>query len=315
MSIPPADRRLDLSKLRVFLEVTRTGNFTVAARRLHVTQSAVSHAIRSLEASIGRELIAWQRRRFTLTDEGRYLQETCERVFRDLDEAERVLGPASTGLPQVLTIGVTVEFGTSILVRKLRPLLEATPWLRVQFRFRDDLAPLLLRDDIDAAVDCRPHSHPSILATGLFREKYVIVASPAFLEGHPVHRPMDLERVPVISPERGGTWWANALRTFPGRQRPVLQDVVEVDQVRGMVHAALEGYGVALLPKYTVLAPVERGELVVLFPKLRLLEDWFCLYQKQIHAARDKNRVLTEFLSQLDMTEFGDAIKRVAEPR
>ena len=45
----PANGRLDLGQLEVFLEAARTGNHTAAARRLHVTQSAVSHAIRKLE--------------------------------------------------------------------------------------------------------------------------------------------------------------------------------------------------------------------------------------------------------------------------
>jgi DNA-binding transcriptional LysR family regulator len=307
----PGTRRLDLAKLEVFLEAARNGNYTAAAKRLHVTQSAVSHAIRKLEEAAGRSLIEWRRRRLALTGEGEFLLGVCQRVFQELGEAERVLGLRAPGLPQVLTIGATVEFGTSVLVRKLRPLAASTPWLRLDFRFRDDLAPLLLRDEIDAAIDCRTHVHPSIEATALFREKYLLVASSAFLEAHPVRRPADLERVPVLSLDRDGAWWANALRAFPGRRRPVLGHLVEVDQVRGMVHAALEGYGVALLPKYTVLGKVSRGELVALFPRLRLLEDWFCLYQKRTHAAREKNRVLAEYLSRMDMREFGDAIKGV----
>jgi LysR family transcriptional regulator for metE and metH len=72
-------RRLDLAKLEVFLEAARTGNYTVAAKRLHVTQSAVSHAIRKLEASLGHHLVEWRRRHFTLTGEGHYLLEVAER--------------------------------------------------------------------------------------------------------------------------------------------------------------------------------------------------------------------------------------------
>ena len=76
-----------------------------------------------------------------------------------------------------------------------------------------------------------------------------------------------------------------------------------------MLHAALEGYGVALLPKYTVLGKVARGDLVALFPRLRLLEDWFCVYQKRARASREKNRMVTEFLLRLDVAEYGDAIR------
>jgi DNA-binding transcriptional LysR family regulator len=301
--------RLDLDKLRVFLEASRCGNYTAAARRLHVTQSAVSHAIRKLEEGAGARLVEWRGRRFTLTGEGEYLEEVCQRVFRDLDEAGQALSQRAGPLTQVVTVGATVEFGTSVLVRKLRPLLDAVPWLHLDFRFGDDLAPLLLRDEIDLAIDCAPLVHPSLQATALFREKYLLVASPAFLAAHQVRRPTDLERVPVLSLDKKGAWWANAMRAFPGRRRPVLGHIVEVNQVRGMVHAALEGYGVAILPKYTVLGKVARGELVALFPRLRLLEDWFCVYQKRAHAGREKNRLLTDFLTRLDVSEFGDAIR------
>ena len=301
--------QLDPGRLRVFLEAARCRNYTVAGRRLHVTQSAVSHAVRKLEAAVGRPLVEWQRRRFSLTDEGEYLRQVAEQVFHDLGQAEQVLAAQVPGGTQVVTIGATVEFGTTVLVRKLRPLLDAAPWLRVDFRFRDDLAQPLLRDEVDLAVDCATHSHPSIQATRLFREKYLIVASPAFLAAHPVHRPIDLEQVPVLSVDKSGAWWGNALRSIPGRSRPVLRQIIAVSQVHGMVHAALEGYGVALLPKYTALGKVARGDLVTLFPRLRLLEDWFCIYQKRARAGRDKNRVLTEFLLRLDVAEYGDAIR------
>jgi DNA-binding transcriptional LysR family regulator len=306
--MPNAPIKLDLGKLEVFLEAARCANYTTAARRLHVTQSAVSHAIRKLEAGLGRSLVEWRRRRFTLTDDGEYVRQVCEQVFGDLARAEHVLSSRVPGRTQAVVVGATIEFGTTVLVRKLRPLLDAAPWLHVDFRFRDDLAQLLLRDEIDLAIDCVPHAHPSIQATRLFREKYLMVASPAFLAANPVRRTIDLERVPVISLDKDGSWWANALRSVPGLRRPVLGRIIEVTQVRGMVHAALEGYGVALLPKYTVLGKVARGDLKALFPRLGLLEDWFCVYQKRANAKREKNRVVSDFLLRLDVSEFGDAI-------
>ena len=51
-----------------------------------------------------------------------------------------------------------------------------------------------------------------------------------------------------------------------------------------------------------------------LFPGLRLLQDWFCVYQKRTNAERAKNRVVTEFLLRLDISEFGDAIAGPSRP-
>src|SRR5512142_516408 len=116
----PMPVRLDLGKLEVFLEAARCGSYTAAARRLHVTQSAVSHAIRRLEDGIGRNLVEWRQRRFTLTGEGEYVRQVCEQVFHDLSQAELVLSSREPGRRQAITVGATVEFGTTVLVRKLR---------------------------------------------------------------------------------------------------------------------------------------------------------------------------------------------------
>jgi len=43
------------------------------------------------------------------------------------------------------------------------------------------------------------------------------------------------------------------------------------------------------------------------FPKLQLIEDRFCIYQKRQRAGREKNRVITDYLQGIDMKEFGGA--------
>jgi len=50
-------------------------------------------------------------------------------------------------------------------------------------------------------------------------------------------------------------------------------------------------------------------QIRALFPRLPLVEDWFCLYEKRVHSGREKNRLLSDYLRRLDMSEFGDAIK------
>ena len=72
--------QLDLYQLRAFHAVGQTGSFTGASRRLHLTQSAVSHAVAKLEATAGMALVARRGRELRLTDAGRRLWEASERL-------------------------------------------------------------------------------------------------------------------------------------------------------------------------------------------------------------------------------------------
>jgi len=304
---------IDPGRLRVFLEVARAGGYQEAARRLHVTPSALSHALRRLQSDLGHELFDWRSRRFTLTAAGDQLFQTCRIAFDQIDEAEKLLDARGASPPAHVVLGSTTEFGTTVLLHKLRPLFNAHPQLRVDFRFTNDLKGLLLRDEVDLAVDCRPHVHPAVHRTHLFREKYIVVAAPEFLERHPVRTTLDLGRTPVLSLDPDGQWWTNLLSALPAARRPTLGRIVVIDHIRGMIHATLAGYGVSLLPKYALLPELERGALTVLFPRLRLLEDTFCVYQKAARLARPGNRLLTEFLAHMDVREFGDAIGKAAQ--
>jgi LysR family transcriptional regulator, glycine cleavage system transcriptional activator len=299
---------LELNKLEVLREAARSGNYTAAAARLHLTPSAVSHAIRKLEAGLGRGLVEWRGRRLTLTDEGEYLYRVCERVFGELDEAGERLAGKDAGIEKTFVLGATVEFGSNVLIRKLRPFLEAHPELRLDFYFSNELTQPLLRDEIDLAIDCRPHPNPAVERISLFREKYSVVASPVFLKRHPVRTPFDLERLPVLSLDKEGGWWRNMLEAVPQDARPVFGRIIAFNHIRGMINAAAEGLGVALLPRFTILDELAAGELNVLFPRLKLLEDRFCIYQKRARAGREKNRLLTRFLTSMRVDEFGDAI-------
>ncbi len=304
--------RLDLNKLRVLREAARAGSYTGAAERLHVTQSAVSHAIRNLEQSLGLQLVEWRARRLCLTEHGELLQKATERVFADLEEVEEALLGARAGRVAV-RVGATVEFGTMVLIRKMGPLLRANPSLHLDYYFSHDVATPLLRDEIDIGVDCRPHPHPSVESIPLFRESYVAVAADELLARWPVRRPLDLEDAPVLSMDQDGEWWGNLLRAIPVDERPTFRRVVWINHVRGIINAALDGQGVGFVPKYAVVKDIAEGRLRALFPELTLLEDRFSIVQKRSRAHRSKNRLVTEHLRGLDASDFGDAMLPVVD--
>ena len=72
---------MDLYQLKTFFTLGKVKNYTETADALHVTQSAVSHAIKKLENSVGTPLIRKKGKDFKFTEAGRELFRSCEMIF------------------------------------------------------------------------------------------------------------------------------------------------------------------------------------------------------------------------------------------
>jgi DNA-binding transcriptional LysR family regulator len=295
--------QLDLYQLRAFHAVGQTGSFTGASRRLHLTQSAVSHAVAKLEATAGMALVARRGRELRLTDAGRRLWEASEQMFATLEAAVEDLG--ETRPRGRLRLGATVEFGSGILMRHIGPFLAAHPDLEMDFTLTYDLLPPLLRDEVDLIIDCRQHLHPDLERLPLFRETYVVAGSPGFHAARAIASARDLGLCPVLSLDKAGAWWHRFLLALPEPERPAFGRIIEVNHLRAMINAAAAGLGALLAPTYSVLPELERGDLVPLLPGVRPMEDCFSLYQKKIKAGLHRHRLLTEYLSGIAPAEFG----------
>ena len=299
------DARLDLPQLRTFFTLAQTGSFTACAQRLHRTQSAISHAMAKLEDLAGVPLLERRGRELGLTDEGRRLYQACEQVFATLDAAADDLQRNQTLARGRIRVGVTVEFGSSILMKHMQPFLAAHPGLDMDFTLSQELLPPLLRDDLDLIIDCQEHPLPALKKVPLFRETYVVACAPAFRKAHRLRVPTDLARCPILSLDKAGTWWNRFLMALSDREQPQLDHIIAVDHIRAMIHAAVAGMGVLLVPRYSVLDELKRGDLVALFPSIRPAEDRFSIYQKKVKATQEKQKLLTQYLQSLSPEEFG----------
>ncbi|WP_291202114.1 LysR family transcriptional regulator [Geothrix sp.] len=299
------DALLDLPQLRTFYTLAQTGGFTACARKLHRTQSAVSHAMAKLEDLAGVPLLARRGRELGLTEEGRRLYLACEQVFATLDAAADDLRRHQSLAMGRLRVGTTVEFGSSILMKHMQPFLAANPGLEIDFTLSHDLLGPLLRDDLDLIIDCQEHPLPALKKSPLFRETYVVACSKAFRKAHRLRVPADLSRGPVLSLDKAGAWWNRFLMAVPDHEQPQLDRIIAVDHIRAMIHAAVEGMGALLVPRYSVLGELQRGDLVALFPAIRPAEDRFSIYQKKVKANHEKQKLLTRYLQGLSPEEFG----------
>jgi len=118
-----------LNWLRAFEASARALSFTAAAQELHMTQSAVSQQIKSLENALGRTLFYRRVRGLELTDEGRGYLPTVQAAFYTLEEGTALL--VGRNDPDVLELHANLSFAIFWLTPRLGRFMDEHPWVHL----------------------------------------------------------------------------------------------------------------------------------------------------------------------------------------
>jgi DNA-binding transcriptional LysR family regulator len=181
---PSPDRRsLDLSQLRSFLAVADQLSFSAAARRLGLSQSAVSQHVRRLEQAVGTRLLTRDTHSVALTAEGELLTGRARSIVELNDDIFRSV--AGTGPRGRVRFGVSEDFALSRLPQLLRRFRQTHPAIDLELviglsvslhrRLRSRELDLVLAKRADPADDAR-----LLDARLLFDDQLVWVAAPGF---------------------------------------------------------------------------------------------------------------------------------------
>ena len=118
---------LDSRQLRAFSILARTGSFTATAHELHLTQSAISHAIRALEEDIGCRLLDRMGKTVVLTQAGEQLLVHAERILEEMAAARSGLSHLGKWGSTRLRIGASTTACQYVLPAVLREFKESFP--------------------------------------------------------------------------------------------------------------------------------------------------------------------------------------------
>jgi LysR family transcriptional regulator of beta-lactamase len=250
MPLPP----ISLNSLRVFEAAARHLSFTQAAGELCVTQAAVSHQIRTLEAQLGQPLFVRTPRALQLTEAGQGLLPGLQ---QGLGLIEQVLRRFDSGQPvERLTVGVVGTFAQGHLLARLPEFEAAHPNIQLRLLTHNNRVDLLA-EGIDAAIR---------FGDGAWRSEAAQALSPAPLaplcsarSAARLRQPSDLCSALLLRSFRSGDWdaWAQAA----GLQLPQARGP-QFDSSVLMVQAALQGEGVALAPPSMFERELAEGRLV-----------------------------------------------------
>jgi LysR family glycine cleavage system transcriptional activator len=236
-------RRLPpLNALKAFEAAARQESFTRAAEELCVTQGAVSHQVKALEAELGVKLFNRERQRLVITEAGRgYLVVIRDALDRIADGTERLQQRQNAG---ALTVSTSPNFAAKWLVHRLGRFAEAHPEidLRVSASMHHvDFA----REDIDLAIRHGDGTASGLHVARLCAEELFPVCSPRLTDGrNALREPADLGRTTLLHVDTRQDWskWLDAA----GVKGVDLTRGLVLNQASMAIDAAVDGQGVAL---------------------------------------------------------------------
>ena len=179
---------MEMQQVRYFLSVARTLNFTRAAEQCHVSQPALTRAIKQLEHELGGELIRREGRLSHLTDLGQRMLPLLQQCYDSAQAAKAVAGAVKRGDVARLTLACSSTLDVGFLMPAIAEIFRAFPG--IQFRLRrgsaSDTAGWLKQAEVDLAIAGTDPDQPDrwdrLDSWPLFTESFGILIG----SGHPL---------------------------------------------------------------------------------------------------------------------------------
>ncbi len=297
---------LERSHLEIIRAVEQFGSLTAAADKLHLTQSALSHAVRKLEDQL--DLALWYREGHSLrpTQAGAYLLGVAERLLPQLERAETQLRQYARGERGTLRIGMECHPCYQWLLKIVAPYLAQWPSVDVDVKQKFQFGGIgaLFGHEIDLLVTPDPLYKDGLTFEAVFDYEQVLVVGP----GHPLRNaayvkpgqlvdetlityPVSLDRLDIY------TRFLTPAGVAPKRHKPI-----ETTDI--MLQMVASRRGVAALPRWLVeenrskfdVAPVKLGRQGVakqIFIGFRAMDtdiDYLHAFVDLARAHRDTTR-------------------------
>ena len=250
---------MDWDKLKIFHAVAEAGSFTKATLNLHLSQSAISRQIQSLEQGLKVQLFERHARGLVLTENGEYLFKTAHEVISKLKDVETAFGDKKNKPSGKLTVTTVVSFGTTWLTPRIQEFMQLNPEIEIELIFDDKELDLSTRQ-ADIGIWMRRPKQLNYIQRKLMDINYHIYGSTKYLEKYGYPKSLnDLNKHRFISYGKGAPSpvfnpdWALKLGMKEQKKR---KPIMKVNSVYGLLLAVQSGVGLAALPDYiTVSVP------------------------------------------------------------
>lgn len=271
---------MDLNLIGLFVEIVESRSLSAAARKLGMTRANVSQRLKLLERETGAQLLRRSTRSFELTQAGRTLFDSGQRMLEELSTARASIDSLGQTLRGRVRISVPTGFGRMFVGSKLLEFARAHPGIALTVTF-DNLIEDLIASEVDVALRILSTPPLDYVARHICPIDWTLCASAGFLREHgPVTHPSDLEKHQLI-----GSPYSRERASVELRHRQNDADVhtitvpptLQSTDYPFLTDAVRAGMGIGVLPVYVMHVPMNQ-DLQPILPEYRVVGRQSTLY-------------------------------------
>ena len=263
--------------------LSRKGSFTLAAKELHLTQSAISHAMKALEQDVGCRLLDKVGKKILLTQAGEQFRERVEKIFSEMRIARSELNKLGEWGQGRLRIGASAAACQYILPSIISELKAEFPKCSLSINPEDTygIVTALRKNFIDIGLTLEPEREPDFNFTPLFEDELMFLVNPE----HPWAKQRRAKRS-SISSQQYILYFKNS-RTFElienyfKSEDEIIKSIIDMGSMSAIKELVKIGLGVTILPPWVAKKELDEKQLVALpLGRKKLKRKWGLLYWK-----------------------------------
>jgi DNA-binding transcriptional LysR family regulator len=274
---------LDSRQLRAFSTLARTASFTLAAKELFLSQSAVSHSMKALEQDVGCRLFDRLGKKVVLTQAGEELLHHAEKILHEMSAAREALQHLGKWGQERLRIGASTTACHYILPAVLRDFKERFPQSAIAIEPGDTPQAIRLfeQNRIDLALCLQPKDREMLAFNPLFTDELMFIVGPQ----HPWagERQAAREAVPrqnyILYNKSSYTF--RLVQEYFRAEQMVLHSFIELGSMEAIKELVKLGLGISILAPWIARRELEEGSLVSLpLGRRKLKRHWGILHRR-----------------------------------
>ena len=292
---------MEISVLRIFIEVMRQGSFAAVARERNIDPSSVSRSISGLEQELGVRLFQRTTRKLSPTEAGITYFNRIEPLIEEMQRAVELITEVSGQPKGTLKVTASVSFGLKCIVPLLAEFGMLYPELSVDLLLTDSRVDLLT-ERVDLAIRLGQLRDSTLIAQKLMSTRYLVCASPGYLkQWGQLNQPEEItQHNCLLFPFAGfRSRWIfkdsqGEISEIPVSGRNIISNAI------GLQQCAIAGMGLALLPHWLVNEDLEAGKLIKVLPNYDVTATDFDTLAWLVYPSRTyvplKVKVFMDFL-------------------